>query len=332
MKKKTWIWIIAIAVVVLIGIIIVIVAVENNRENKKYDALIVTADTYMDNNEYAQAAVVYREAADLLPGRAEAWFGLSEAFMSNDKPEQAVEILYEAIKEVRDEAQVELLTQEKDRIEDTLRFRQDEGEDELENDQDSINESGDVPDDDTEEKADTENDTPDEEPEDENIPDSEEQPEDEQPKDNEIDGTIDTEMLNNAISMKHSQLLETYGASTSEYTDLGWMVKYQRCPAYFFYGYGGDGKTDTDGQPYDYTFPNAVSFRSPDEFISDVDVLTLEEVSALFDAQASVEYNEMDGEYNVLVPYKGVTLTFTSDENGSVEITDGKIMFIYDLA
>ena len=327
MKKKTLIWILIVAAAVLIAAIIAIVAVGNSKENKKYDALIVTAQTYMDNDEFAQAAVVYREAADLLPARAEAWFGLSDAFVSNDKPEQAVEVLYEAMKAVQDETQAELLAQEKDKIEDSLRFQQAD-EDKSEDAQNSADE----PEKDTDSETDDEKELNEKEPEDEKVPDDETQIVQGEADAEEVKGKIDTDMLDNAITMKHSQLLETYGASSSEYTDLGWMVNYQRCPAYFFYGYGGDGKTDTDGRPYDYTFPNAVSFRSPDEFISDADSLTLEEMGELFNAQASLEYNEMDKEYNVLVPYKGVTLTFTSDESGSVAVTDGKVMFIYNLA
>ena len=345
-KKLTILLIVLLCVAVLAIVIVSVARVNNNRKMEQYETLLEQAEQMYRTGDLDAAISLYQEGTRLEPDQTEAWMGLADLYEEQGDVAAAVEVLYEASKSVRDSADRDALLERMNELEDSLRYDEnnpppasDENGETPDNPEDSVTST--VPDPDREEDgpgdpADdpgetegTQEDTP---PED--SP-EEDDPEDDPENSEEVDITgiaVDTELLDNVLSMNHAELVQVYGAATAINTDWGVMVTYQRSSVSFFYGYAYDGLVDPNTlMPYDYAFSTSAAFGSDTGLISGQTgtTLSMKQLAQLFDATPSCSYNEMDQIWNVSVPYGSVTLQFFSDEDGNVDLTD--LIWIYQM-
>ena len=94
--------VIIVAICVLAAIVIAVMNMGGNG-GASYSDKITEADRYMEEQDYDKAETAYLEAIDIDPKEAEAYIGLSDLYMSQEKSEKAVEILSDGIDNVKDD-------------------------------------------------------------------------------------------------------------------------------------------------------------------------------------------------------------------------------------
>lgn len=333
-SKLTIALIVLVCVLVLVLAIVLIVSMNDRKTEESYRDLMTRADARYEQGELEEARALYEEGTELDPTRSRAWWGLANIYYVQGDVGTAVEVLYEASRQISDEAEREEMIQSMDDMEDTLRYDENNPPPEPAPEQNEASRP-DAPEPDTTGGTAPNPDddgglaTPGEEDGGDDLPEEDPEEPEEEPAD--ITGiSVNTTLLDHVLSMKHSQLVETYGVAAAAVTDWGVMVLYQRCAVNFFYGYSYDGLVDTSTCiPYDNSFPTAAAFGPAAALISGQDTTTLSmaQLELLFGTTAACTYNDMDGVWNVSVPYGRTELVFSSDAEGNADLND--LIWIY---
>lgn len=93
---------VAIVIVTIIAVVAGVIVVSNNPKNRA-KKLLILGNRYLDELDYDQAIAEYKAVLDIDTKNVDAYLGLAEAYMSQDRVDKAVKILEKGISETDSE-------------------------------------------------------------------------------------------------------------------------------------------------------------------------------------------------------------------------------------